>query len=106
MNTDARLPAIPSGMALGVQLRIDLPVGVRTMDRQQLVDQIAAIDSLISELRERNRPIEREIALGHADRVPEHERLKCAEHRDQVRGLVEQKRALRIQISDIKSRPQ
>ena len=75
------------------------------MDRQQLVDQIAAIDSLISELREHSRPIEREIAIGHADRVPEHERLKCAELRDRVQSLVEQKRALRIQIFDITSRP-
>jgi hypothetical protein len=99
-------PLLASGMAMGrLQLHIDLPVGVRSVDRQQLVDQIAAIDSLIGELRERSRPIEREIALGHADRVPESERLKCAEHRGQVQSLVEQKRALRIQISDIKSRP-
>jgi hypothetical protein len=74
------------------------------MNRQQLVDQIAAIDRLIGELRERYRPIEREIALGHADRVPESERLKCAEHHDEVRSLIEQKRALRIQISEISSR--
>ena len=74
------------------------------MNRQQLVDQIAAIDRLIGELRERYRPIEREIALGHADRVPERERLKCAEHHDEVRSLIEQKRALRIQISEISSR--
>jgi hypothetical protein len=96
-------PLLASGMAMGrLQLHIDLPVGVRSVDRQQLVDQIAAIDSLIGELRERSRPIEREIALG---RVPESERLKWAEHRGQVQSLVEQKRALRIQISDIKSRP-
>lgn len=73
------------------------------MGRQQLVDQIAAIDCLISELREHTRPIEREIAFGHADRVSERERLKCTELRHQVQSLIEQKRALRIQIFEITS---
>jgi len=70
------------------------------MNRQQLVDQIAAIDRLIGELRDRHSEIERSLKLGHGDRVSEIDLLAIREQQGEVRNLVEQKRLLRIEISE------
>jgi hypothetical protein len=70
------------------------------MDRQQFLDQIAAIDLQIGHLKERNRPIARAIALGHAGQISEDDQQQCARDNEEVRRLAEQKRVLRIQLSE------
>jgi hypothetical protein len=70
------------------------------MDRQQFLDQIAAIDLQIGNLKERNRPIARAIAHGHAGRISEDDQQQCARYNEEVRRLAEQKRVLRIQLSE------
>ena len=72
-----------------------------TMDRQQLLDKITVIDLEIGDIRERAKILERKIAMGHEEAASEDARQLCTRFEGQVRSLVEQKRALRAQISDL-----
>jgi hypothetical protein len=62
------------------------------MDRMQFVDQIAALDLQISQLRERMTPIRKSGVEG--DRM-EHDHLQ-----QQVRHLVDQKAELRVAFAN------
>lgn len=71
------------------------------MDRQELVDQINAIDLQIGRVGGRAKDLQRDMRMRDGVADVASDRKQLARDADEVAGLVEQKRALRVRISEI-----